>query len=105
MTATLLACYRHPEDPAAFDRHYADVHSKLGEALPGLRSYTGTHPGPGPDGTPAPYYFVAALHFDDEAAMQAALGGEAGRAAVADLPNFAGAGVDLLMGPTTTYQA
>ena len=89
MTSTLLACYRHPADPEAFDQHYADNHSKLALALPGLRSYTGTWPGPGPDGAAPPDYFVAAR------------GG--GAAAVEDLGNFAGAGVDMLTGPTTTY--
>lgn len=103
MTSTLLACYSHPDDPEAFDRHYAEVHSTLGLALPGLRSFTGTHPVPGPDGTPAPYYFVAALAFDDDEALAVALGGPEGAAAVADLANFAGAGVDLMTGPTTIY--
>ncbi|WP_299049987.1 EthD family reductase [uncultured Nocardioides sp.] len=103
MTATLFACYRHPEDPAAFDRHYADVHADLGRALPGLQSFTGTHTQPGPDGQAAPYYFIAALTFPDAATMGAALSGPEGGAAVADLENFAGAGVDLITGGTTTY--
>lgn len=103
MTASLFAAYHRPEDPEAFDRHYADVHADLGRALPGLVSFTGTHPGPGPDGAEPPYYFVAHLTFTDEAAMGAALSGPEGRAAVADLANFAGAGVDLLTGPTSTY--
>lgn len=103
MTSTLYACYRAPADPEAFDRHYAEVHSRLGLAFPGLRSFTGTHPGPGPDGSPPAYYFIAALSFDDDAALGAALGGPEGKAAVDDLANFAGAGVDLMAGPTTTY--
>jgi uncharacterized protein (TIGR02118 family) len=103
MSATLYACYRHPEDPEAFDRHYAETHAPLGRAFPGLVSFTGTHPGPSPDGTPAPYYFIAALTFVDKAAMGAALSGPEGKAAVDDLPNFAGAGVDLMTGPTTDF--
>ena len=103
MTSTLYALYSHPEDPQAFDRHYAETHSGLGLALPGLRSFTGTHPGPQPDGSPSPYYFIAALTFDDDATMAAALGGPEGQAAVDDLANFAGAGVALMTGPTTTY--
>ncbi|WP_148613030.1 EthD family reductase [Nocardioides rubriscoriae] len=103
MTSTLYAAYRHPEDPEAFDRHYAETHAPLGLALPGLRSFTGTHPGPGPDGAAPAYYFVAALAFDDDAAMNAALSGPEGAAAVADLANFAGAGVDLMTGSTTSY--
>lgn len=103
MTSTLYACYSHPADPEAFDRHYADTHAGLGLAFPGLRSFTGTHPAPGPDGAPPPYYFIAALAFDDEEALSAALAGPEGAAAVADLANFAGAGVALMSGPTTTY--
>ncbi len=103
MTSTLYACYRQPTDPEAFDRHYEETHSTLGLALPGLRSFTGTKPAPGPDGAPAPYYFIAALTFDDDEAMGAALGGPEGAAAVADLANFAGAGVDLMTGPTASY--
>lgn len=103
MSHILYALYNQPEDPAAFDRHYADTHSGLGLAFPGVRSFTGTHPGAGPDGTPAPYYFIAALAFDDQQALDAALSGPEGAAAVADLGNFAGAGVTLVNGPTTTY--
>lgn len=103
MTHTLLVLYNQPEDPAAFDRHYEGTHSGLGLAFPGLRSFTGTHPVPGPDGTPAAYYFIAALAFDDQAALDSALGSPEGAAAVADLANFAGAGVTLLTGATTTY--
>ena len=69
-----------------------------------MRSFTGTHPGPDADGAPAPYYFIVALAFDDEAAHDAALGGREGQAAVADLENFAGAGVTIVSGPTISYQ-
>ena len=103
MTNTLFALYNHPEDTDAFDRHYEDTHSKLGLDFPGLRSFTGSHPGPLPDGSPSPYYFIAALAFDDEAAVGAALGGPVGEAAVADLANFAGTGVTIVSGPTTQY--
>lgn len=104
MTNTLLALYNQPEDPAAFDRHYEETHTELGLAFPGLQSFSGTRPGPGADGSPAPYYFVAILTFDDEDALSAALASPAGEAAVADLANFAGAGVTLLHGPTTLYK-
>ena len=103
MTHTLLALYNQPEDAAAFDRHYESTHSKLGLAFPGLRAFTGTHPGPDADGKPSTYYFIAALTFDDEDALNSALSGPEGEAAVADLANFASAGVTLLSGPTVVY--
>ena len=103
MTSTLFACYHQPEDPEAFDRHYAQTHSALALALPGLRAFTGTKPAAGADGAPAPYYYVAALTFDDDAALASALATPEGKATVDDLANFAGAGVDLMSGPTTDY--
>ncbi|MBO1755726.1 EthD family reductase [Allobranchiibius sp. CTAmp26] len=103
MSSTLYACYRPPADPHAFDQHYKEVHSPIALKLPGLRSFTGTTPSAGPDGSPAPYYFIAALTFDDDASLASALSGPEGKAAVDDLANFAGAGVDLMTGPTVAY--
>lgn len=94
----LTALYNHPEDPAAFDKHYTDVHAVIAKKIPGLVRYTVSHPGPDAEGNKPPYYLVAVLDFTDEAAFGAGMGGEHGQAAVADLPNFAGAGVTLLTG-------
>jgi uncharacterized protein (TIGR02118 family) len=99
-----MALYDQPEDPAAFDQHYEETHSQLGLALPALRSFSGTRPAPGPDGSPPPYYFVAVLTFDDQDALHAALASPEGAATVADLANFAGAGVTLLNGESMTYK-
>lgn len=94
----LIALYHQPENPATFDKHYDEVHAPLAKAMPGLRRFTISHPVPGPEGPPA-YHLVAVLDFDDEAAFGAAMESAQGKAAVADLPNFAGAGVTLLNGP------
>lgn len=104
MTHALMALYNHPPDAAAFDRHYEATHSNLALALPGLRSFSGTRPGPGPDGAPSSYYFVAVLTFDDQEALATALASPEGESAVADLANFAGAGVTLLSGDSTIYR-
>ena len=40
MTARFLAAYVTPADPAAFDRHYQEVHIPLLRQLPGLRRCT-----------------------------------------------------------------
>ncbi|HEU0102483.1 MAG TPA: EthD family reductase [Mycobacteriales bacterium] len=98
-----MALYAQPQDAAAFDRHYEATHIKLGLAMPGLRSFSGTHPATGPDGTPAAYHFIAVLTFDDQQSLEAAAASPEGQAAVADFANFAGAGVTLLIGPTTQY--
>ncbi len=95
----LTALYSHPEDPAAFDKHYREVHAVLASKLPGLRKFTMSWPAPGPDGAKPSYHFVATLYWDSEPEAQAALSGPEGEAALADLPNFAAAGVDIMMGP------
>ena len=95
----LTALYNHPEDPAAFDRHYDGVHAPLAKKLPGLQRYVVSRPAPGPDGAKPDYHLVAILEFADAAAFQAGMGSEEGQAAVADLENFAGAGVSRLTGP------
>lgn len=95
----LIALYNQPEDPAAFDKHYTEVHAPIAKRLAGLERYTLTHPGPDADGNPPQHYLIAVLDFTDGAALQAALGSEAGQEAVADLANFAQAGVTIVTGP------
>ena len=95
--ATVLALYKKPADPAAFDAYYHAKHVPLAKTLPGLRSYEISS---GPVATPtgeAPLHLVAILGFDSMAAIQAALTSPQGAATAGDLANFAQAGVDLLM--------
>ncbi|MDN5750519.1 MAG: EthD family reductase, partial [Pseudonocardia sp.] len=89
----LTALYNHPEDAAAFDKHYDEVHAPLAKKIPGLDHFSVSRPVAGPDGATPPYHLVAVLQFADEAAFGAGMGGAEGQAAVDDLPNFAGAGV------------
>jgi uncharacterized protein (TIGR02118 family) len=95
----LTALYSHPEDPAAFDKHYREVHAPLAGKFQGLKSFTMNWPAPGPDGARPTYHLIATLLWDTAEECQAALAGPEGQAAVADLANFAGAGVDILTGP------
>jgi uncharacterized protein (TIGR02118 family) len=92
--------YNHPEDPAKFDEYYDGVHAPLAATIPGLQRYTVTRPGPGPDGTRPPYYLVAVLEYESEAAYGA--GTPEARAARADLANFAMAGATVMAGPASS---
>lgn len=96
----LTAIYHHPEDVAAFDKYYDDVHAPLASTIPGLQRYTYSHPGPDPEGNPPAYYSIAVLEFADEASFGAAMSSPEGEATVGDLANFAGAGVTILAGPS-----
>ena len=94
--ATLLVLYKTPTDKAAFDKYYAETHIPLAKKIPGLKTYEiseGGIGGPGSDNI----YMVATLTFDSMADLQAGLGSPEGQAAAGDVPNFAGAGADLLM--------
>ena len=94
----LTALYNHPQDAAAFDRHMDTVHIPLASKMPGLRRYTASRPGPDTDGNQPAYYLVAVLEWDDAGAFTAAVNSPEGQAALADLPNFAGAGMTMLTG-------
>ncbi|WP_295952062.1 EthD family reductase [Rhodoferax sp.] len=98
--AKLIATYQQPKDAAVFDDYYFNKHVPLAKTIPGLRSYEVTRGDvmgvAGKHGA----YLVAILGFDSMSAIQAAMASPQGQATAADLANFAGAGVDLMMGET-----
>lgn len=91
----LIALYSRPDDPAAFDRHYREVHMPLAAAMPGLRRTEVWRVAGAPGGEPR-YYQVAELYFDDLPALKAALKSPEGMAAGKDLMGFAGKIVHLM---------
>ena len=94
--AHLLVLYNTPADAAAFDRYYQQTHIGLAKKMPGLRSYViSKGPVQAPDGT-APH-LVALLEFDSMEQLNRALESPEGRAAAADLSNFASGGATLLI--------
>ncbi len=96
MAARLIVLYRPPEDPAAFDAHYRDVHTPIVERYPNLRGMVLTRTD-GVAGREPDYYLMAEMSFDSRADLDAALASEAGRESGRDLRNFAGAGATLLV--------
>lgn len=85
----LVALYKKPPDPAAFDRHYSDVHVPLVRKWPGLRRVEVAKVTGMPGGAEPPYYLIAEMYFDDADAMRTALRSPEGRAAGEDLQEFA----------------
>ena len=73
-----VVLYGPPEDPDAFERYYADTHTALAKAIPGLRRFEAARGFGTPDGRATPY-----------------LGSAEGQAAVADIANFATGGVTI----------
>lgn len=84
----LIALYRRPADPDAFDRHYQEVHTPLVRQYPGLRKLEITRVTGAPIGD-AKYHLLAEMYWDDKGAMDAALSSREGKAVVKDLLAFA----------------
>jgi uncharacterized protein (TIGR02118 family) len=104
MPFQLTVLYRPPEDPVAFDEYYDTTHTSLVVKLPGLRSFVVTRPGPDFATGEAVYHLIAALGFDDEESAQTAMFSPEGATVMADLDNFAQAGMVTLTGPSTTVR-
>ncbi|MEO5880979.1 MAG: EthD family reductase [Caldimonas sp.] len=98
--AKLFAIYQQPKDPAAFDSYYFGKHVPLAKTIPGLKSYEVTRGDVMGMSGKHNVYLVAALEFASMEAIGAAMSSPEGQATAADLGNFAGAGVDVMMGET-----
>ena len=93
----LIALYAKPEDPAAFDKHYAEVHRPLAERIPGLARLVVSRGMDAPWGAAAPYYLMAEMHFADEATFKTAMASPENAACGKDLRKFAANLVTLLV--------
>ncbi len=85
----LIALYKSPNDPKAFDAHYSDIHTPLVKKIPGLRKLEVARVTGAPIGD-TPYYLMAEMYFDDQDSMQRSLSTPEGKATARDLAGFAG---------------
>ena len=90
-----VVLYGPPDDRDAFEHYYAETHTALAKAIPGLQRFEAARGIATPDGSAVPYQRVAELTFGDMDALQAGLGSDEGQAAVNDIPNFATGGVTI----------
>jgi uncharacterized protein (TIGR02118 family) len=89
--------YGHPQDPAAFEKYYAETHLPLAGKMQGVRKLELAKVVATPGGGAPAYYRLADLYFDDAEQMKQAMGMPEAKAAVADLSNFATGGVTVLI--------
>ena len=80
--------------------YYFGTHVPLAKTIPGLLSYEVTRGDVMGMGGKHAVYLVATLGFGTLADIGAAMASAQGQATAADLANFAGAGVDVMMGDT-----
>lgn len=95
----LIALYKKPANVDAFEEHYANVHVRLVEQIPGLRKTEWTRMLAAPDGA-APYYMMYEMYFDNMAAYEAAMKSDENKAAARDLMSFAGGLITLMLAET-----
>jgi uncharacterized protein (TIGR02118 family) len=93
----ITVLYGRPDDPAAFEKHFDEVHVPLVEKMPNLRRFEKALVVATPDGSPPPYYRVVELFFDSEEELQASLATPEGRAPGEDVPNYASGGATVLI--------
>jgi uncharacterized protein (TIGR02118 family) len=93
----LVVAYGPPDDPAAFDQHYTQKHIPLVQKIPDLQRFEAGKVLGTPDGSAAPYYFIAELWFDTPERLQAARQTPEGQAAANDVDTFASGGVTLMI--------
>ncbi|HYH09354.1 MAG TPA: EthD family reductase [Thermoanaerobaculia bacterium] len=95
MAAKVVALYRKPADPAAFDQYYYETHVPIAAKMPGLRGAEASVGGVNLLDGESPYHHAGVLSFESMEALQAALASPEGQAAAADLAKFATGGVDV----------
>ncbi|GAC1544588.1 MAG: EthD family reductase [Candidatus Velthaea sp.] len=93
----LTVIYDNPKDPAAFEKHYKEVHMPLAGKLAGVRKAELAKVLPKEDGSPTPAYRVAELYFDDYASACKAIATPEGQALAQDAMQLGSAGVKLLL--------
>ncbi len=80
----MVVIYNTPRDPAAFDKHYFEVHVPLAKRLPGLRRYeVSRRPIASLAGDREPY-LIGTLYFDSLDAIRSAFASPLGRECAAD---------------------
>ena len=92
-----VVMYGQPDDPAAFDEHYAGTHVPLVEKIPNLRRFEAGKVLGTPEGGAPPFYYLAELWFEDAVELQASLGSPEGQVAGADVETFATGGATVMI--------
>lgn len=84
----LIAIFKKPPDPEAFDKYYETVHKPLAAKIPRVVEYR-TSKVYGSVKGDCPFYFMAELCFNSKEDLEAALASPESIAAGRDVRNFA----------------
>lgn len=90
--------YGQPAQPDVFENYYVHTHLPLVADMQGIQRAELTVFAAAVDGSLPEYYRMAELYFDSQEQMESVLSSDAGKAAVADISNFATGGATVLVG-------
>ena len=91
----LIILFQHPADLAEFQRRWSEEFVPLAEQLPDVRRIVVSHVDSGPAGE-VEFHLIHEIHFDNKAALTAALASPAGVRAGQCLMNFAAQSATLM---------
>lgn len=94
----LTVLYGHPTDIANFEYYYANTHLLLASRMKGFEKVEYTKFISAPDGSKPIHYRMAEFWFQSPQHLAATMESPEGRAAGADISNFATGGVTFIIG-------
>ncbi len=97
MSVKLSVVYDNPSDPAAFEKHYKEIHVPLAGKIPHVQRAELAKVLPKEDGSPTPAYRLAELYFPDYKTACDAIASPEGKATLADAQQLGSAGVKFLL--------
>lgn len=96
----MIALFKQPENPKAFDEHYFQTHLPLTAKIPGLQEIRVTKMTGAPRGE-SPYYLMCEMMYESEEAFQKAAKTPESKASGKDVMTFAGNIVSFMFGEET----
>ncbi|ASV66882.1 EthD family reductase [Cytobacillus sp. FSL W7-1323] len=94
----LIAFYKQPEDKAAFDEHYYNVHVPITEKIPGLQKMKVTKMVGTPTGDEPKFYLMCEMYYENHEALKNGMKSPEGKASAKDVMGFAGKLVSFAIG-------
>lgn len=99
---TVTVLYPQPDNTAAFNAYHDHIHMPIARGMAGLVRWT-AHRIDSRNGELPPYHMIVQLSAPDRQTLEEALNSPAGKAAAADVPNFATGGAVFLFGEQDVF--
>jgi uncharacterized protein (TIGR02118 family) len=85
----ITVLYSQPQNSEEFDKYYYAKHMPMVYAVKEIKKVEIARPGPGPSGSPPPYYLVTELWFESPEVFKSVAATPAWKAIADDVANFA----------------